>query len=106
MPTRRAGSRSSSRADIHLDRIGIDDRLGALSSDETLGGFSLAGRGFRNPGRAILLVEPGLAGADGDLPDAAAIDEIVVVSLGPEGTAPGSVGGRPAERSCRRDDIR
>ena len=88
-------------ADVHLDRIGIEDRLGALSSDEALGGFSLAGEGLpATRAEAILLVEPGLAAADGDLPDAAAIDEIVVVSLDPEGTLPPvlSVAGRPSGR--------
>ncbi|MEE2894771.1 MAG: hypothetical protein VX726_03430 [Planctomycetota bacterium] len=88
-------------ADVHLDRMGIEDRLGALSSAEALGGFSLAGEGLpATRAEAILLVEPALAGADGDLPDAAAIDEIVVVSLDPEGTLPPvlSVAGRPSGR--------
>ncbi|MEC8320054.1 MAG: hypothetical protein VX012_01500 [Planctomycetota bacterium] len=88
-------------ADVHLDRMGFEDRLGALSSAEALGGFSLAGEGLpATRAEAILLVEPALAGADGDLPDAAAIDEIVVVSLDPEGTLPPvlSVAGRPSGR--------
>ena len=103
MPTRRAGSRSSSRRRTSTS-IASGSTIDSVPSRRTRPVASRwRGRGFPQPGpRRSCSWSPGSAGADGDLRRRGHRRDRRGLPRSRRHPAPGSVGGRPAERSCRR----